>query len=213
MQNISLVVHGEKPACLPWHAAQHCGQGKGFWGFTLHHTMLSNTLCSTWPEEPFLWFSFHFLIFFWSLWGGIQKTWPSSYDLHNSVVKLSSLSLRRRALGKWGLLFTCLEHKNNIRIFFWEYNSDKQQESIFEVVQAPPTWVCPVFLKMSSASKHPLCLIWDRKLVGLMSALGFNVWADRGRLINSLSFSADIHFCRTLPALFPFCRQISFMVS
>lgn len=181
--------------------------------------MLSNTLISTWPEESFLWFLFHFLIFFWSLWGGIQKTWPSSYVLHNLVVKLSNVSLRRRALGKWGLLFTCLEHKNNIRIFFWEYNSDKQQESIFGVVQAGSTHLSlPSFLEdefCKQTSSMPNLGQKVRKVMSpqLMSALGLNVWADRGRLINSLSFSADVHFCRTLPVLFPFCRQISFTVS
>lgn len=110
-----------KTACLPWHAAQQCRQAEGFWGYTLYHSMSSNA----WPEESFLWFLFNFLIFFWSLRGEIQKTWPSPYDLCNLVVKLSNLSLRRMVLGKWGLLFTCLEHKRNIRIFFWEYNSGK----------------------------------------------------------------------------------------
>lgn len=182
--------------------------------------MLSNTLCFTWPEEFFLWFLFHFLIFFWSLRGGIQKTWPSSYALHNLVVKLSSLSLRRMTLGKWGLLFTCLEHKRNIGIFFWEYNSDKQQQkSIFRVVQAGsshlslPSFLEDQFCKQASSMPNLGQKVGKVMSPQLMSALGFNVCADRSRLVNSLSFSADVHFCRTLSAIFPFCRQISFTVS
>lgn len=182
--------------------------------------MLSNTLCFTWPEESFLWFLFHFLIFLSSLRGRIQKTWPSPYALHNLVVKLNSLSLRRMTLGKWRLLFTCLEDKSNIRIFFWEYNSDKQQqESIFRIVQAGSTHLSlPSFLEdqfCKHTSSMPDLGQKVRKGISpqLMSALGFNVWADRSRLVNSFSFSADVHFCRTLSAIFPFCRQISFTVS
>lgn len=104
--------------------------------------------------------------------------------------------------GKAAFNFSWLEHKNNIGIFFWEYKFHKiMTVYIYFLIYSGSlytTWLCQIqFCKPTSSIPNPGQTLIKDMPFPLISALGFNVWADRGRLINSL-FSTGIHLCRIL---------------
>lgn len=131
--------------------------------------MLSNKLCSILPEEFFLQFLFHFSIFSEVCRAESRKPHhPHSIyiiQLYNSVVFHWEECLNgiRQSSVAFFLTRAQEQYRNFLLRICWEYNSDKVMTGNFFRCSGwlCPTWSCPDFLKVSPASRPPLCIIWD----------------------------------------------------